>query len=190
MEQCQLVMSIVMDNESAFSELTEIQTKNCLLFSKMSQFNKAIMKHKDQYTRKQVMRNFFREFDRNIVSLVFATDNNDTNQIEECENKKNDMLDHAFEMDEESRDCFFRLFIANYKEYIYYKVCDEQFTRTEFEILLQYNQIVLDDNYIFDKVQNHIHDPFHYLFNDGHDCYQFFEMLERKGYSILDSWEY
>jgi hypothetical protein len=151
--------------------------------------NTDIMKHREQYKRKHDVQKLFKEFDSNIVSLVFAIMNDDTNKIVACEQKKEEFFNRIYELDEETQDCFFRLLIANYKEYIYGNLCDPAFSGIEFRILSEYDKLISADDYIFNIAYNHEHDPTHYLFNDGQNYFQFYEFVERKGYYIMDMWE-
>ena len=125
----------------------------------------------------------FSKFSDNIVSLVFAKNKGDTEKQKECELAERKMINALLDGQVEQYNLFMMLFITEYKELTYWSICDIHFEKIESDILKEYARIIRK-NCVWDCMsKNHKHNPNHAMFVGKH--YQFYDVLEHKGYNIL-----
>lgn len=127
----------------------------------------------------------FEQFDKSMVSLTFARNKGDIAKTNVSKEIQKEILDSVNLSSDEVQDCFWRLLIAEYKEYLYGSLFDPCFERVEQGILSEYDEFLRSDNQMFDKVLNHKHEPEYFIFYDRQSNHQFYDFVENKGYSII-----
>lgn len=128
----------------------------------------------------------YNELDSNIISVVLAKKKGDFEKQLTCENKVFEILDTVNNSSDDINDCFYRLLIAEYKEKIYWHIYDSEVEQIEYDILREYDMLFDSDDSMYNILMEHYHDPTHYMFSDKNPFYSFYEMVEIKGYYIID----
>ena len=186
-------MSIVFDNTETFKNLSADDTAKIMMTTKLYETNQNIIMARDIYTAESM----FNDLDEAITSYVMAVNKAITSYVideenEEkqrlCEQKITEILENVRNSSDEVYDCFTMLFMAEYKERIYWSLYDCKKSDIEDDILAEYDNIINNYDYdLFCILQEHYHDPEHYVFqNKNNTFYSFYEQIEVKGYSILD----
>jgi hypothetical protein len=131
---------------------------------------------------------FYKELESNIISIVFAKKNADFEKKLICENKIIEIMDDVYNSNDDIKDCFRRLLVAEYKEKIYWSIYDCKFDSIEHGILVEYDIFFESDSTLYNVLMEHLHDPTHYMFSENNPFYSFYEMVESKGLSIFDKY--
>jgi hypothetical protein len=132
---------------------------------------------------KSYVTDMFSKLSDNIISLVFAKNKGDTEKQKLCELTERKIINTMLDGAVDEYNCFMMLFIAEYKELTYWSICDIYFEKIESDILAEYTRI-FSKNCIWDCMsKSHKHDPNHIMLVGKH--YQFYDVLEYKGYNIL-----
>jgi hypothetical protein len=80
---------------------------------------------------------------------------------------------------------FTMLLIAEFKELVYESIFFPHFDQYDNDRMCGLERVI-KTYYGDDVLENHIHDPEHFLFNDGRHHYMFYERYEAHGTKILD----
>lgn len=142
--------------------------------------------HRDETKLAEDIRSMFNKFDRNLISIVFAKAGTDKDKLNAHWKIHNEILASVNQTDEEFQECFFDLVVSEYKEYLYKNLFDPCFEIIERDIMLEYGEFIDSKEELQEILFNHRHDPTHFLFNDGKAPYDFYEIVESRGYSILE----
>lgn len=147
----------------------------------------AMLSTGEQEELKNTTQEYFDEFDKNTISLFFAKNKNDTGLIKQYKEKEEQMMDKIIK-NENIRDIFEKLLIAEYKEKVYESINFPHFEYAEMLHMEEYKRIILE-YYGENTLWEHEHEPAHFMFNDGKHFYMFYEMVEVNGGYILDQLE-
>jgi hypothetical protein len=184
----ELILEIVLQNATTFQNTAKEEIGNILLINRecaeLSKLNNNIQQRQNKYYV-EYMHKMLRE---NIEHFVNTKSTSEI-QTHEYHQKLHKILGEIYASSEEIQDCFINTIIAEYKELIYCNLCDPTFEYASYQILIEYENILYSDDILCDMLWNHEHDPTHYMFYTDSKVYMFFELLERKGYYILDMWE-
>ena len=172
-------LTIVLSDDGLFNNLTKDQTLMMLLTFKDAKYNKGIQEMKIKHKTYSI----YNKLHSAIISLAFANNKNDLTKILDSHARINSLLNQVYESDANAQDAFIRLMMAEYKELVYNSIYDPYFDRIEAALHGIYEKIVTEKEEYFD-VQNHCHDPTHYMFADM-KLYDFYDMIECKGLNIL-----
>jgi hypothetical protein len=90
---------------------------------------------------------------------------------------------------EDVHDCMSRVIMADYKESLYTQMFQEtDTTTTDFaRFMRNLRETVFINELGICDLQNHVHDPTHYVFNDT-EHYDFYEQFEKHGKNILEKY--
>lgn len=123
-----------------------------------------------------------------MISMTVSR-NSDKAKFEECKKARDEIIKTVGDSNNEFQDCFYRLLMAEYKEYIYGNLFDPCFEHIEQGILSEYEIFMeaSENKYILSEYAKH--DPKHYIFSDRKIPHDFYEAIESKGYDILSMWE-
>jgi len=177
--QFDLVLDIVLSDDKAFKcDLSKEQILNLMLCNKevltYPNIWRMYCKHYAYYLYNKL---------HEIIKMFIKNRNEEEKEREEFENKKNEILREIWEeSDDILWDCFERLIIAEYKEYVYN--CNSKYYRyfgaDYYDEMCEYVEFIN----MFD-IQNHIHDPIHFMFNNNPRIYYFYENSEKNGDYVL-----
>jgi len=125
----------------------------------------------------------FQKLENNIISIVFAKENNNVEKIKTLEHTKRELINNLLDGSVEVYNFFMALFIAEYKERTYWSYFDVHSEQIECDILAEYSRIFIK-NRVWDCMAKSLkHDPNHIMFQGK--SYHFYDMLEHKGRNIL-----
>lgn len=142
----------------------------------------------EQSQIKEKANQFFDELNSAIISLAFAKNKNDSKKVDICQNKIESILDNVHNnCDTNTSDAFTRLLMAEYKEQVYESIFHPHFDRMDYDVLCEYDLLIESKPDLYTPY-DHIHDPTHFMFDDGKHYYSFYEMMEKDGSKILDKW--
>jgi hypothetical protein len=182
-------MEIVLQNDATFQDATKKDIGNILLISKecaeLSKANNNIQQRQTKYYV-EYMHDMLR---KNIQHFVNVKNTCSEIQAHEYYQKLHELLGEIYSSSEEIQDCFINMIIAEYKELIYGNLYDPTFEYATYQILMEYENILYSDDILYEMLWSHEHDHMHYMFYKDGKVYMFFELLERKGYYVLDMWE-
>ena len=134
------------------------------------------------------VRSTFNKFDSTMISMAASRDR-DTVKYENCKNTRDEIIQSVKQSGDEFQDCFCRLVVAEYKEYIHGNLFDPCFEAIEQSILAEYDEFMLKgDNLRLVFGEYHDHDPEHFLFKEA-SSYEFYDKVEIHGYNIVSMWD-
>jgi len=178
LDSSDLVFDLVMSSDKAFEgNLSKEQVANLMLL------------HKDALGNPNVWRMYCKHYAYHLYNQLHQAikDWVKSQHIEDAdmqvhEDKKNEILRIIHEeADDVLWDCFERLVLSEYKEYVYN--CNGKyylyFGADYHDEMYKYAEFI----HMFD-VENHIHDPTHFMFVDT-DEYEFYENDEKHGHKVL-----
>lgn len=126
---------------------------------------------------------YFDQIESNMVTMICAEKRKQLNIIVDCQKKEDEMMQ---EINKSKIACVFKnLLIAEYKEMVYESIYYPHFDDFDADRLCELERMVLN-YYGQEELDNHVHDPSHYMFDDDRHFYMFYEMVESKGRKILD----
>lgn len=135
---------------------------------------------------------YFDKVHKNMINMIRANNNNDTNKIHLCQQKEKELMQEI--CTSSVADIFQNLLIAEYKELVYESIYFPHFDRLDMLQTCELKRMIL--NYYGQEIlDNHMHDPLHPMFNDDKHFYMFYEMVEKHGktifnHSIADDYDY
>jgi hypothetical protein len=132
---------------------------------------------------KEKTQKYFDEFDSNTISIFCARHNKEEIRVRELKEKEEKLMTEI--MNSEVSDIFCKLLIAEYKEMLYESIYYPYFEYAEMLHMEEYERIIME-YYGENTLWEHEHDPSHFMYDDDKHSYMFFEMIESKGFYILD----
>jgi hypothetical protein len=173
----ELALSVLINNDNVFKDLTKEQTITILLTFKDAKHNKSIQQMQVKY----MVYSIYNKLHSAVISLVFANKKQDLDKIIASQADINTCFHKIQENDMEVQESFSRLLVAEFKELVYNSKYDPCFEKIEDDIMTVYENIVPVEDAL-----NHKHDPTHYMFSEKPYWYSFYEMLECNGGSVFD----
>ena len=132
---------------------------------------------------KEMTQRYFDQFDSNTISIFCAKHNKQYERVVELKTKEEALMNEIF--NSEVSDIFCDLLIAEYKEMYYESIYFPHFEHGEMLHMEEYERIILE-YYGENTLWEHEHDPTHFMYDDGNHHYMFYDMIEKRGFYILD----
>ncbi len=177
----ELIISICLENNHLFDNLSHHQTKMLMMTSKLFNTDHIIKqnnKHKIVHYNQIIF--------RIIVNLAIQRHFKNDEKINNYATKLEKLFQTIFELDTELQDWFFQLFIARFKREIHLSF--GMYDRIQYSTLLEYNRILDSYPIIDEMVKTHRYNCNHYIFKGFHSIYDFEECYEKQGINIVEKW--
>jgi hypothetical protein len=185
MDRSDLVLSIVFDCKETFKDLSQDDTVNVIMATKLSETNENITLMKNKYSAEHL----YDKLNKSVTSLVCAKDRQDKDKEESSKEKIANVFDVLKNSSNEIYDYFCMLLMTEYKEMIYNSICDPTFEKIEADILREYDNIIDNDEDLYYIALEHYHDPNHVVFQNKPSWYSFYHMAEVNGLNIIEMYE-
>ena len=183
----ELVMSIVFDNDSTFQWLTKQQTKNVLLTNKQASKNKNAIAMRNKYYALKLYYDLYALVYKVGTAVHYARTPMQKSLSRRMQRECDVIIKNTSKICYENEgvcDCMSRIIIADFKESLYtemYNHNDTEFARFMRALCAS----VFINELKICNVQNHVHDPTHYVFH-GAKQYTFYEKFEKHGLSMIE----
>jgi hypothetical protein len=178
-----LVLSIIFNNEKALSDIDKNACQNILrTFSRdVYECNNSIV----NMAIKCKCKHMFDRIKKNTEGLSLAYYSNDVMQKHECCKKEKGLVAEALLC---TFATYFKMyFLSEYKELIHESMFDATFKEKDACVVNEIERIV-KSMYEWKDIYEYKHDDTHFLFADS--LYEYYERYEKKGFNILDDWDY
>lgn len=140
---------------------------------------------RDQMCISEDARQTFNKFDSNFISIHIMKSMM-PEKLSGLYIIQDEILGTVEQSDEYFQECFFNLLIVEYKEYLYKDLFESSLNFMQHDIMQQYKEFLNSSEKLQNILLNHQHDPDHLLFCNTKSEYMFYEIVESRGYSILE----
>lgn len=132
---------------------------------------------------KTYVEQMYQTLESNIISMVFAKKNDDDEKLKQCEIAECEMINAIMDASALEFECFMTLLIAEYKERVYWSICDAHYEQIDCDILCEFSRIFAENSFWDILAKGWVHNPNNVMFTGKY--YHFYNMLECKGGNIL-----
>lgn len=188
MDQSELVISILLDNHSAFHYLSAHEIGMFMTSCKNAYNSKVLQTMRAKYRAWYLYDKAFNMMDEAHLVLKYYRTSDDLDLSRKLFDNHKQIVKSFDDETIDTKDCLSRILIAEYKELLYGLAydCVEKSLYYHYEALYQtfrYNMLL---NLPYCNIVTHIHDPMHYTFmNIDSTYYTFYNKIEKQGKSVL-----
>jgi hypothetical protein len=188
MDQSELIISIVLDNDNAFHNLSAHETALFMTSCKNAWTSKALQKMHNKHRAMYVYNKAWHLMERACLVLKHYRTLEDLDLSDKLFKEHKEIVASFHNETSEVKDCLSRILIAEYKELLYNLAYDniDNSSYYHHQFLFEIFKEDMLQNLSFCNIDTHIHDQSHYAFMDiEDDHYKFYTQIEKRGKNLL-----